>query len=445
MSEHTASSFHRQNSTIVAAVSPSPPRGAPGIARLGQSRWARILGVAFVMYLLAYVDRTNLSMAAPFVTEELGLTPAGLGFANGLFFWGYIVLQIPAGRLASTWSPKRVLLCLMLLWSIVSLTTALVHTPLELAVNRFALGLSEGGVLTCTLVLIRNWFTKAERARANALFLLTFPIGPMIAGPISGLILSYSHWRWMFVLEAIPGLVWAIVWWWAIEDRPEDAKWLPAGERSDLIERLTVEADQASATISSHWLSTLWHPTVLLLALYNFLALMAEWGVNFWFPTVLKETGLPIGMVGLLASVPSVLGIIVMLAVASSSDRLRERKWHMIAATAAAGVPLIVLQFTGGGTWATVICLSIGIGAFLGRFGPFWTLPGEVLPASVAGVGIGLINGVGNLGGTVGPWFFGAAKTHTGSFSLALAVGGVSLLLSATIAMLIKPQGPTQS
>jgi sugar phosphate permease len=429
--------------SVVASGRSVPDRRilAAGFTR---NRWVRILGVAFVMYVLAFVDRVNLSMAAPFVREDLGLSPAGLGFASGLFFWGYIVLQIPAGRLASTWSPKRVLLCLLLLWSTISLTTALVHSPIELAINRFALGLSEGGVLTCTLVLIRNWFTKAERARANTLFLLTFPIGPMIAGPISGLILTYSHWRWMFVIEAIPGLFWSLVWWWAIDDRPQDAKWLPEQERAELIQRLAADEKEVTVKISGHWLSTLWHPTVLLLALYNFLALMAEWGVNFWFPTVLNETGLPIGTVGLLAAIPSVLGIIMMLAVASSSDRLRERKWHMIAATAAAGLPLLILQFTGGGTWATVSCLSIAIGAFLGRFGPFWTLPGEVLPASVAGVGIGLINGVGNLGGTVGPYFFGVVKTNTGSFSLALAAGGVSLLASALIAMLIGTKAPAR-
>jgi sugar phosphate permease len=437
MSDSPATSFDQPTTMVATGATPSSSSESL-MARWKRSRWVRILGVAFVMYLLAFVDRVNLAMAAPFVSKELGLTPAGLGFANGLFFWGYIILQIPAGRLASTWSPKRVLLCLLLLWSSISLTTSLVHSPLELAINRFALGLSEGGVLTCTLVLIKNWFTRAERARANALFLLTFPIGPMIAGPISGLILTYSHWRWMFVIEAMPGLLWSLVWWWAIEDRPADAKWLP--ERDELIRQLATEADQTTAKISGHWLSTLWHPSVLLLALYNFLALMAEWGVNFWFPTVLKETGMPIAIVGLFASVPSVLGIIAMLTVANSSDRRRERKWHMIAATAAAGAPLLILQLSGGGTWVTVICLTIATGAFLGRFGPFWTLPGEVLPASVAGVGIGLINGFGNLGGTVGPYFFGVVKTHTGSFSLALAAGGASLLLSALIAMLIKVQ-----
>ncbi|MGN6287110.1 MAG: MFS transporter [Afipia sp.] len=401
------------------------------------NRWVRILGVAFVMYVLAHVDRSNLAMAAPFVRKDLNLTPAALGFATGLFFWGYIVLQIPAGRLASTWSPKRVLLVLLLLWSSVSLTTAFVHTPLELSLNRFALGLSEGGVLTCTLVLIRNWFTKAERARANALFLLSLPIGPMIAGPISGLILSYSDWRWMFVIEAAPGFLWALVWWYAIDDHPHDAKWLAEDERTRLVAALATE-ESATAKPRGHWLSALVHPSVLLLVFYNFFALMAEWGVNFWLPTTLKESGFSIGVVGLLSALPALVGIVAMMSVAISSDRLGERKWHMIAATAIAGLSLIVLQMTSGGTLPLVICLTIAIGAFLGRFGPFWTLPSEILPPALAGAAIGLINGAGNLGGAIGPYFFGVVKTHTGHFTVAFAVAGLSLILSAMIAIPIR-------
>jgi len=442
VSESAAPGLDPPRRSVAPINPPSPSLAVQGVSvGITHNRWIRILGVAFVMYVLAHVDRVNLSMAASFVRQDLGLTPAALGLATGLFFWGYIILQIPAGRLASTWSPKRVLFCLLLLWSSASLTTAFVHTPVELSINRFVLGMSEGGVLTCTLVLIRNWFTKAERARANALFLLSLPIGPMIAGPISGLILSYSHWRWMFVIEAVPGFLWALVWWWAIDDRPQDAKWLLEPERAELVRQLAAE-DTATVQISGHWLATLWHPSVLLLALYNFFALMAEWGVNFWFPTVLREAGFPIGIVGLLSALPSVLGITLMIAIATSSDRFRERKWHMIAATAAAGVPLLIMQATGGSALSTALCLSIAIGIFLGRFGPFWTLPGEVLPPSVVGVGIGLINGAGNLGGTVGPYFFGVVKTQTGNFSLALAAAGLSLLLSSLIAMPIGLKRP---
>jgi predicted MFS family arabinose efflux permease len=131
-----------------------------------------------------------------------------------------------------------------------------------------------------------------------------------------------------------------------------------------------------------------------------------------------------------------------MVGVAASSDRLCERKWHMIAATAAAGLPLLVLPVAGGSSIAMVVCLLIAIGVFLGRFGPFWTLPSEVLPPGVVGVGIGLINGAGNLGGTIGPYFFGVVKTHTGDFSLALTAAGISLILSALIALPIATRKP---
>lgn len=402
-----------------------------------QNRWFRILGVSFVMYVLSYIDRTNIAMAIPSMRTDLGMSAAGIGFATSLFFWGYIVLQIPTGRLAGVWSAKWTIFLLLILWSAMSMTTAFVRTETELAINRFALGVSEGGVLTCTIVLIRSWFTRAERARANALFLLSLAIAPAIASPISGLILSVSTWRWMFIIEAAPALIWALVWVWAIADGPAKANWVPAEERARLVAALELERAEVKP-VTGHWLATLWHPTVLLLALYNFLALMAEWGVNFWLPTVLKETGLSILHVGLLAALPYLLGAVAMTVVARSSDRLGDRKWHMIGATAAAGLMLLVSQAADVGVFGTICLLSLSIGCFLGRFGPFWTLPTEVLPPAVAGVGIGLINGAGNLGGTVGPYFFGAIKTWTGSFSLALAIGGLSLILSSLAALPIR-------
>jgi len=398
----------------------------------------RILGVAFVMYVLSFIDRTNIAMAIPAMRQDLSLGAAAIGFATSMFFWGYIILQIPAGRLAGVWSAKRVIMGQLVLWCGVALSTAFVTTEMELIANRFALGIAEGGVLTCTIVLIRAWFTRAERARANTLFLLSLAVAPVIANPLSGFILEHSTWRMMFVVEAAPAVLWGFVWWWAIADHPNEVTWLDPVEKARLIATLEEEAREAGP-VRGHWLATLWHPAVLILALYNFLALMAEWGVNFWLPTVLKETGLPIGAVGLLAALPYALGIVLMIVVARSSDRRRERKWHMIAATACSGLFLLCAQLSSVmGVFGTVLFLSLAIGSFLGRFGPFWTLPAETLPPTVAGVGIGLINGAGNLGGTVGPYFFGAVRDATGSFSVALTVGGISLILGSLVAVPIK-------
>ncbi len=402
---------------------------------LARSRWTRILGVAFVMYVLSYVDRTNIAMAIPSMQQELSISAASIGFATSMFFWGYLVLQIPAGRLAGTWSAKRVIAGLLVVWSAVSLTTAFVHTEGQLVANRLALGIAEGGVLTCTIVLIRSWFTRAERARANTIFLLSLAVAPVIANPISGFILSHATWRTMFVIEAVPALAWGVVWWWAVEDSPRHVEWLDPAERETLLAALDAEA-RAIPPARGHWLTTLWHPAVLLLALYNFLALMAEWGVNFWLPSVLKDTGLSIQAVGFLAALPYAAGIVVMLLVARSSDRRGERKWHMIAATACSGVFLLLAQFAGAkSSVGIIIFLTLAVAAFLGRFGPFWTLPTEVLPPAVAGVGIGLINGAGNLGGTVGPYFFGYIRGVTGSFTLALTAGGISLILGSLVAI----------
>jgi sugar phosphate permease len=403
-----------------------------------RNRWLRILGVAFVMYVLSYIDRVNIAMAAPAIRTELGLNPAAIGFAAGFFAWGYIVLQIPAGRLAGVWSAKRVILIQLVLWSAVALSTAFVHSQAELVLNRFALGLAEGGVLTCTIVLIRAWFTRAERARANMLFLMSLAIGPVIANPVSGLVLAYTGWRAMFVIEALPALLWGLVWWWAIDDSPRLARWLDAGERERLIAALDAEHAQIEAP-HGHWLATLWRPAVLLLALYNFAALAAEYGVNFWLPTVLKETGLSILAVGFLSAIPYAVGALAMAAVAWSSDRQGERKWHMVLATAGSGLFLGIASLVPQtSTLAILCCLSLSVGSFLGRFGPFWTLPSEILPVVVAGVGIGLINGAGNLGGTVGPYFFGYLRTATGSFSTALLVGGLSLIAASLVALPIR-------
>jgi sugar phosphate permease len=410
----------------------APARPAPH-----RNRWLRILGVAFVMYVLSYIDRTNIAMAIPAMRTELGIGASAIGFATGMFFWGYIILQIPAGRLAAVWSAKWVILTLLLVWSVVSFSTAFVRTENQLIANRFLLGLFEGSVLTCTIVLIRKWFTRAERARANTMFLISIPIASVIANPISGLVLAHFDWQTMFIVEALPGLVWALVWIWAITEEPRDAKWLDPAEKARLAATLAEEATQ-TAPVQGHWIKTLWHPAVLLLALYNFAALMAEWGVTFWLPTVLKETGLSIQAVGFLSALPSAAGALMMILVAFSSDRLQERKWHMIGATALSGVFLLMAQLAGHSTIGILVFLTLAVASFFGRFGPFWSLPTEVLPPAVAGVGIGLVNGAGNLGGTVGPNFFGAVREWTGSFTLALTVGGISLIVGSLIAMPIK-------
>jgi sugar phosphate permease len=403
-----------------------------------QNRWVRILIVALLMYIISVIDRTNIAMAIPSMRAELGLGRAGIGFATGTFFFGYVVLQIPAGRLSSAWSAKWVIFTLLILWGAISASTALVRTEGELIANRFMLGVAEGGVLTSTLVLIRHWFIREERARANTVFLMSLALGSVIANPLSGVVLKLSTWRWMFVIEAIPSFVWAMFWAVAIADRPETAAWLPDAERRRLSAALAAER-AAEPPIGGHWTRAIWNPAVLIIAAYNFLALAANWGVTIWLPSVLKQSGLSIMSVGLLSAIPYAAGAVAMLIVAISSDRRMERKWHTVLMTAMSGIFLLLAQLSGErAIMITLLLLTLSFAGFFGRFGPFWALPSEVLPAPVAGVGIAVINGVGNLGGFAGPFAFGAIRTATGSFSSALSLAGLLLVASAAVLLLLR-------
>jgi len=415
--------------------------GTIGAAPPWENRWVRILVVALLMYIISMIDRTNIAMAIPSMRAELGLGRAAIGFATGTFFFGYVVLQIPAGRLSSVWSAKWVIFGLLIFWGLVSASTALVRSEGELIANRFILGVAEGGVLTSTLVLIRNWFTRDERARANTVFLLSLALGSVIANPISGVVLKLSSWQWMFVIDAIPCFVWAALWACAITDRPEQAAWLPATERQRLTTALAAERSLETPT-AGHWTRAIWNRSVLIIALYNFLALAANWGVTIWLPSVLNQAGLSIMSVGFLSAIPYAAGAAAMLIVAFSSDRRMERKWHTLLLTALSGMFLLAAQLSGEtAIMMTLLLLTLSFACFYGRYGPFWALPSEVLPASVAGVGIAVINGVGNLGGFAGPFAFGAIRSATGNFGLALSLAGAVLVLSAAVLLPLRMPG----
>jgi MFS family permease len=259
----------------------------------------------------------------------------------------------------------------------------------------------------------------------------------VIANPISGVLLQHVGWQWMFVLEALPAFIWAGVWLALITDRPEQATWLDPAERDRLTAALA-EEERTGPQLAGHWSRAIWHPAVLLLTLYNLLALAANWGVTLWLPTLLRESGFSIGAVGWLSALTYAVGALMMFLVSISSDRRGERKWHMITMTALAGVAMLLVPVADGNPLWLVVCFMLVNGFFYGRFGPFWALPSEVLPARVVGVAIGITNGIGNLGGFLGPFTFGAVKTATNSFTIAIVIAGAALIVSGLVAAFIR-------
>lgn len=411
-----------------------------------RNRWIRIQLVATVLYISSQIDKANVAMAFPGMQQDLGLTPTVLGFAVGIFAWGYLLLQIPVGRLTSAWSAKRTLMILGVCWSIVSASTALVDTEWELILNRFVLGMSEGGVLPATVVLMRAWFTPQERARAN-LALLGTPIAAAVGNAVCGMAVSYLGWRLMFVATAIPSLLWCGVWWLAVDDDPRQCAWLDPETKRSLVATLDAEAAQMPVA-DRHWFKSIWHPTILILSVYNLLGLTAYWGLTFWLPSLLVEGGRTIGMAGLMSAIPYVVSILMAFLISASSDRMQERRWHMIAPTVLAGVFMCVAGLLGQGHIVLMLgCLTLTTGLWFGRITIYWILVADAVPKSAAGPGMAIANGFGNFGGFLGPLMFGWVRSTSGGFGMAMLLGGGAYILAGILALWVqtKSSGETEA
>ena len=268
-------------------------------------RWLRILPVAFVMYTIAFTNRVNISLALPSMIRDLHMDPMQAGSAAGVFFWGYLVLQIPGGHLARRWSAKHFVSILLLTWGICSVGCGLVQTGQQLSVMRFLLGLAQGGVWPATLVLLSNWFPRAERARANTFWMLCLPAAMVLSLPLSGWILDQWGWRVMLIAEGALPLVWLPVWMKFIDDDPHRARWISSEEREYLDTTLRREYAELETVDPKPSLRYLLHPQVLVMAFLLFLDAGGFYGYLFWLPSILGSTKTSSNLlIGILSAVP---------------------------------------------------------------------------------------------------------------------------------------------
>src|SRR5215469_16172637 len=210
-----------------------------------QQRWLRIIPVALIMYTISYVDRTNVSLALdPRIStmmQDLGMDDRMKGHAAGIFFLGYILLQIPGGYLASRWSARKVIGLLLVAWGVCAVGCGLAQTFRQFEVMRFLLGVAESGVFPATLVLLANWFPRSERARANAYWGLCQPLAVAGSAPITATLLGAYGWHQMLIIEVLLPFIWLPIWWFGIRDHPREAKWISQEERAYLENTLQKE------------------------------------------------------------------------------------------------------------------------------------------------------------------------------------------------------------
>ena len=405
------------------------------------TRWWRIIAPVLIACIISFMDRVNISFALPGGMEaDLGITSQMAGVASGIFFIGYLFLQIPGGRSAVNGSGKRFIAWSLLAWAVVSVATGFVTHEYQLLVLRFILGVSEGGMLPVVLTMVSNWFQEKEVGRANAFVMMFAPLGGMLTAPVSGAIIAALDWRWLFIIEGLLSLVVLLVWWWLISDRPEEAHWLPASEREYLVTTLAREREArlAEEAVSNAPVKDVFRNAGLMkLVVLNFFYQTGDYGYTLWLPTILKNlTGANMAGVGVLAILPFVATLAGIYTISLFSDRSGKRRaWarlslYCFAASLLASV--LLREHVVAAYIALVMC-----GFFLkAATSPFWSIPGRIASPEVAGSARGVINGLGNLGGFCGPYLVGVMIYFYGQNVAVCALAG-SLIIAGTITFLL--------
>jgi MFS family permease len=380
--------------------------------RIPNGRWFHIIVPIMTLCIVSYLDRTAISFAiAGGMSKELGMSASFTGFAAGIFFVGYLILQVPGGHLASRGVAKTFLTLSMVAWGVISIATAYTTSQTQLIALRFVLGLAEGGMLPVVLTMISKWFPGKERGRATAITIMFVPIANIISGPISGQIIQSFGWRGLFLFEGVASFFLIIPWVLMVEEDPEKAKWISPIERDYILGNLRVEQEkiaQTPAIQNVSFLQVMGDSAMWKLIVINFFYQTAIYAFVIWLPTVIKNlTQTNIANVGFLSTLPYIGSMIGMYAIGRMSDNSGKRKRFVIIPLLGLALSLLLSVMFKNEIWLSFSCLVLA-GAFLQAAAPvFWTIPPLLFTASVAGAARGAINALGNLGGFLGPFLMG--------------------------------------
>lgn len=403
----------------------------------------RIIPFLCLCFVIAFLDRVNVSFAKLQMLGDVGLTETAYGLGAGVFFLAYFLFEVPSNLIMNRVGARRWIARIMITWALLTGAMAVVHTATQFYLMRFALGAAEAGFFPGIILYLTYWYPVRRRGRVTALFMTAIPIAGVLGGAISGWILQSMHgvggwsgWQWLFMLEAAPSLLVGVCVLFYLDDRIADASWLTDSQKSLL--RAHVEADQAHAR-STTLRAAFTHPVVWLLALTYFGSSMGQYGFSFWLPSIIKATGVSSALdIGLLSTLPYLFGIAAMITVGRHSDRTGERHWHYTCAAFAAAVGLCLSVIWSGSTAGAMFALCIACMGLQCLAPLFWTLPTSLLGGVAAAAGVALINSIGNLAGFVSPYMVGWLKDHTGTTASAMFVIAGFLALAGAVVLALR-------
>ena len=414
-----------------------------GRSAVRRSAW-RLLPYLFLLYIIAYLDRVNVAFAKRVMMADLQFSEAVFGLGAGLFFLGYFLLEIPGALIVERWSARKWIARILITWGLCTVAIGFVRDAREFYIARFLLGAAEAGFFPGIVVYLTHWFPPQYRSRALAGFILAVPLSFVIGSPLSGWILgldwlAWPGWRWVFVLEGLPAVVFGFITPFYLKDHPRDASWLKSEEREWIESELAAEKQRKAARGEMTAWRALKERNVILLAVALFVSNVGSSAFFLWLPeTVQRVSGLPTFQASLYTSLPFAVGVVTLVLVSLSTDRTGKPRLHASFAMIICGLSFAASAFFQQNfPWLMVsICLTAG--ALFASTTPFWVLPTLTLGESAAATAIGLVNSVGNLGGFLGPTLVGQILSRNYSFSGAVLCIASFLSLSGVLIFAVR-------
>ena len=409
----------------------------------------RLLPFVFLLYVIAYVDRINVSFANLSMSADLGISDRVYGLGVGAFYLSYILLEIPGAIIAQRWSPQKWIARIMISWGAVTSLMGFIHNTGQFFTARFLLGAAEASFVPAMIVYLTRWFSLRDRSRAIACLFAALPVASLIGSPLAGTLLrvhwaGLAGWRWLFILEGLPAVAFGIITLIYLTDRPTEARWLHTEERQWIIEELDAEVRAKKGVREYTILDAFRDRRVVLLAVVYLLAVTGALATVYWIPAFVKRlSGASITSVTSLLMIPACIGLILTLLNGWHSDKTSERRWHTAAPLlAAAAMYLCVIAFKSNVAVA-IAFLLLGSGILYSFYPVFWSLPTMILSDTAAAASFGLIVSLSQLGGIVGPYVIGFLNDKTHSLTLGFGFISLTYLTAAGLVLAIRIEQPT--
>jgi MFS transporter, ACS family, tartrate transporter len=409
--------------------------------------WWHIIPFVVILLVIAILDRVNVGYAALTMNADLGIDPAVFGFISGIFFISYIICEVPSNQFLVRTGARVWLTRIMVSWGIITVLIAFVQTPVQLAILRFLLGAAEAGFTPGIMLYLTFWFRKNRISQALAVFFVAIPLAMVIASPVSTFILSHAawagitSWRWLFLLEGIPAIIFGALILVCLPESPKDAKWLDEREQSWLAGSLDEDRVKKETPRTIPFRDLIATPGVLLLCTSSFIVGLFLTSLLFWIPQIINSSGLSgsLEMTGLLVMVPYALSVVVMYLWSRRSDKTGERRWHIAIPFFSAAIFLVLLAipFT---PLARFLLLTGAIASCYAAYAPFFVLVMEGFAPGVRASGVALVNAVASVGSFTGPVLLGLVGGNISSPGTGMLFIVLGIAITACAILLVRKE-----